>query len=492
MNDYDKTLEKLSTIEKAIDEMLELRQQVLELRAAENQRQKAIEALRASEKKYRTLVENIPQKLFMKDTDGVYVFCNEKYAADLKIKPEEIFGRTDSEFFPKQLAEKYLSDDKRIMAAGQLENIEEKYVHDGQTFIVHTVKTPVKDEKGKTIGILGIFWDITEQKRNEDEMRKYRVHLEELISHRTAELQTVNKQWQQEVTERRRVENQLQEMERMYRTLLENTGTATVMIGEDAIISLANREFEKLSGYSREEVEGRKSLSEFIGQDDFEIIKEFYLAERTNLDTGPRDFEGRFLGQRGDIRDVRIIAGGVPGAKKAAVSLLDITDRKRAEKSLQTLQEKYQALVENAHEAIMVLQEGLLKFFNPKIFKISGYTEDELTSRPFKEFIYPDDQDMFELYIKKLGYERLPQAQSFRLMHKEGHIRWLENRGALIRWEGKPAILNFMTDITERKQAEEELRTSMEPFQELVSAMERILFTLNRGKADPLSPADHR
>jgi len=52
--------------------------------------------------------------------------------------------------------------------------------------------------------------------------------------------------------------------------------------------------------------------------------------------------------------------------------------------------------------------------------------------------------------------------------------------------------LNFMTDITERKQAEEELRTSMEPFQELVSAMERILFTLNRGKVDPLSPADHR
>lgn len=492
MNDHNETLEKLSTIERAIDEMLELRQQVLELRESENQRQKAIEALRGSEKKYRTLVENIPQKLFMKDKNSVYVFCSEKYAADLKIRPEEISGKTDYEFFPRELAEKYVSDDKRILATGQLENIEEKYVRGGQTFIVHTIKTPAKDERGELIGVLGIFWDITEQKRNEEEMRKYRAHLEELLSNRTAELQTVNKQLEREIGECRRVQDQLQETEGIYRTLLENTGTATVLIEEDMIISLANREFEKLSGYAREEVEGNKSLTEFFTPADLEKIKESYLGGTETPHTVPRDFEGQFIGQRGNIRNIRITAAAVPGAKKGVVSLLDVSDLKRTEESLRTLQEKYQALVDNADEAILVTQDDLLKFCNPEIFRISGYAEDELTSRPFKEFIYPDDREVFELYLRKPGDERLPRAQSFRLIHKEGHIRWLETRGALIRWEGKPAVLNFMRDVTERRQAEEELRNSVEPFRELVNAMEKILFTLNRGKTSPLSPAGQR
>ena len=337
--------------------MLEMRQQVVELRETESQRQKAVEELRASEKQYRTLVENIPQRLFMKDKNSVYTFCNENYAADLKIRPQEISGKTDYDFFPKELAEKYISDDKRVMATGQLENIEEKYLHEGQTRIVHTVKTPVRDERGDPIGVLGIFWDVTEQKRNEEEMRKYRVHLEELISNRTAELQTANKQWQREVAERRRVEE-----------------------------------------------------------------------------------------------------------------------------SLGALQEKYRVLVENANEAIVVMQEGRLNFCNPKIFRISGYTESELISKPFKELIHPDDREMFEIYTRQPVHDNLSRVQLFRLIHKEKHIRWVENRGALIQWEGKPAVLYFMTDITDRKQAEEELRNSIEPFRALVNAMDKILFTLNSEK----------
>jgi PAS domain S-box-containing protein len=128
MKEKNEILEKLSTIEKAINEMIALRQQIIELKESESRRQKGIEALRTSEKKYRTLVENIPLKLFIKDKNSVYVFCNEKYAADLKIKAEDISGKTDYEFFPRELAEKYVDDDKRIMAKGQLENIEEKFV----------------------------------------------------------------------------------------------------------------------------------------------------------------------------------------------------------------------------------------------------------------------------------------------------------------------------------------------------------------------------
>ena len=132
----ERAVEKLSAIEKNIDKMLEMRQQIVELRETESRRQKALEELRASEKKYKTLLENIPHRLFMKDRNSVYVFVNESYAADLKIKPQEISGKTDYELFPKELAEEYISAERRIMAKGQLENTEKEYVHDGQSGFV--------------------------------------------------------------------------------------------------------------------------------------------------------------------------------------------------------------------------------------------------------------------------------------------------------------------------------------------------------------------
>ncbi|MEE9515387.1 MAG: PAS domain-containing protein, partial [Candidatus Brocadiales bacterium] len=130
------------------------------------------EEILESEKKYRTLVENLPQKIFYKDKNSVYVSCNDNYARDLKIKLDEIVGKTDYEFYQKELAEKYRADDRRIMASGETEDIEEKYVRDGKEYIVYTVKTPVRNEKGVTIGILGIFWDITRRKQMEEELKR--------------------------------------------------------------------------------------------------------------------------------------------------------------------------------------------------------------------------------------------------------------------------------------------------------------------------------
>ncbi|OQY97892.1 MAG: hypothetical protein B6D35_13485 [Candidatus Brocadia sp. UTAMX2] len=126
-------------------------------------RKQAEEALRTSERKYRMLLENLPQRVFYKDENLRYVSCNENYARDLKISPDEIAGKADYDFYPEALAEKYRSDDKRIMMLETTEDIEEKYIRDGQEFTIHTVKTPIKDEKGKVIGVLGIFWDITEK-----------------------------------------------------------------------------------------------------------------------------------------------------------------------------------------------------------------------------------------------------------------------------------------------------------------------------------------
>jgi len=142
------------------------------------ERKKAEEDLRKNEIKYKTLVENIPQKIFVKNRTLVYLSCNDNYARDLKIKPEEIEGKTDYDFYPKELAEKYRADDKSVVERGEVVDIEEKYIQDGKEFFVHTIKTPVRDERGNVIGILGIFWDITERKKAEEDIKKKTEELE--------------------------------------------------------------------------------------------------------------------------------------------------------------------------------------------------------------------------------------------------------------------------------------------------------------------------
>lgn len=146
-----------------IDSMLKALAAAADIIAMGIDRKRAAEALSMSENKYRVLLENLPQRIFYKDINLVYVSCSENYAKDLHIRPEEIVGKTDYDFYPKDFAEKYRADDKMVIESGQTIDAEEKYVKDEKELFIHTIKTPLRDEHGAIIGILGVFLDVSEK-----------------------------------------------------------------------------------------------------------------------------------------------------------------------------------------------------------------------------------------------------------------------------------------------------------------------------------------
>ena len=132
-------------------------------------------------------------------------------------------------------------------------------------------------------------------------------------------------------------------------------------------------------------------------------------------------------------------------------------ERKRAEEALRESEEQYRILVENASEAIFVAQDGKLRFVNGRSQEIIGYTREELISRTFIEFVHPDDRELLmDRHIQRQQGVDLPSRYSFRIVHATGETRWMELSTVRIEWAGRPATLNFMSDITERKRAEDE------------------------------------
>jgi len=145
-----------------------------------------------------------------------------------------------------------------------------------------------------------------------------------------------------------------------------------------------------------------------------------------------------------------------PGYIAAAAS--DITEQKRAEAALHASEEKYRLLVENANDAIYILQDGVVKFHNPKTEELTGYSGEEIATTDFAEFIVPEDREMvLERHFRRLTGEEVPSTYAFRIRNKEGEELWVEINAVLLTWEERPAVLCFLRDVTEQRRLEAQL-----------------------------------
>jgi PAS domain S-box-containing protein len=132
-----------------------------------------VQALRDSEALYHSLVETLPLSMFRKDLQGRFTFGNHLFCNSLGRSLEEICGKTDYDFYPRILADKYRQDDQRVATTGQLfEATEEHLRPSGEKIFVQVLKTPVYDARGNVVGTQGIFWDVTDQKMAEEAQQK--------------------------------------------------------------------------------------------------------------------------------------------------------------------------------------------------------------------------------------------------------------------------------------------------------------------------------
>ena len=261
---------------------------------------------------------------------------------------------------------------------------------------------------------------------------------------------------------RKQAENNLIESERRYRALFENMNAGFVLfevvqddkgVPVDLIIIAANKRFEITTGLKRQDVTGKRLTRVLPGieNDPADWIgtygKVALTGESLQFEQG-----SELLGHYYSIIAYQA------GPKQCAATFFDISDRKQAEEALRESEEKYRLLVENANDAIYIAQDGVIKFSNAKTEELTGYSTEELNKIPFVNHIHPDDREMvMERYKRRLEGEDLVSSYSYKAINKTGEELWHLLNTVPITWEGRPATLNFVRDITDAKRLEDQL-----------------------------------
>jgi diguanylate cyclase (GGDEF)-like protein/PAS domain S-box-containing protein len=215
----------------------------------------------------------------------------------------------------------------------------------------------------------------------------------------------------------------------------------------------------RIYGYSADEMLG-KPLSDLTSAEQAEKDQAVF----DDIKAGNRAFNYRTVHLHKDGRPVHLSfnavvehspSGDVLGAIGTAT---DVSDLVRYAAELERSEERYRLLFENATEPIGVAQDGKIVFFNKAVIEATGYSSEEIADLPFVDLIHPDDRAMVvDRHLRRLKGEIFPNTYVLRIVRKSGEMRHMNLSGVSIVWDGRPATLNFFSDITARVNAETEL-----------------------------------
>ena len=282
---------------------------------------------------------------------------------------------------------------------------------------------------------------------------------------------------------RRKAEEELRSSEERYRAVVETAAEGIIVSQGDKIV-FANRRALAMSGCTMEEL---RTMSPFAiyHPDDREKVRDRFRRWRQGEGL-PRWFPLRVLSKDGSVRWVvvglaRIVWQGAP----AVVSLMsDITEQVAKEEELRKSEERYCTLVDGSAEAIVVVQDDRVVFANRMALRVGGYTLEELQQTTLWDLFHPDDLEKARSRFQKwLKGERMPRYYPLRLVMKDGSSRWVLFSVVSITWDGRPALLVLMEDVTEQKRLEDMLIESERRYRTVLEEMQDAYYETDlRGK----------
>ena len=245
----------------------------------------------------------------------------------------------------------------------------------------------------------------------------------------------------------------LRQSETYYRSIFETSGSAMLIVEEDKTISLVNSNFAELSGYSKQELEGKKSWNDFAYPDDLERMKEYHYLRRQDPDAAPRQYELRFMTRCGEWRNLSFTADMIPGTNQSIGSGIDITERKQAEEALRESEKRYRKLINTSPDAIALVdvdEFGRFLTVNPAFAQRFGLTQEELEGKTYQEVMPKSLANKRIIDAKKsLNEEEIVCIED----EREG--RYLQNYYVPIATSENQRTFQIISrDITEQKKAE--------------------------------------
>ena len=394
-------------------------------------------ALQASEEKYRTLVENASDFIFMIDKEEKILSLNEAAAKLWRKKPEELAGKSLFEVFPKETARAYLKGIRRVFQKGIGYSAESKMVIGETETWINTSLNPVKNNEGKIVAVLGVTRDISGRKQADEALR---------------------------------------ESENKHRMLFETANDAIFMMHSDVFIDCNQMTLEMFS-CTRDQIIGQPPYrfsppTQPDGRDSYEKAME---KINSALAGKPQFFEWTHIKYDGTPFDAEVGLNrlDIQGEVFLQAIVRNITDRKRAEEALRESEEKLRGIVENSTNLFYShTTDHILTYMSPQVKEILGYTVKEALVK-WTELTSDDSLNEigFQITEKAIQTGIAQPPYELELVHKSGKKVMVEVREAPIVKDGQAvAMVGALTDITDRKQAEEALKASEEFNRELVDS----------------------
>jgi PAS domain S-box-containing protein len=384
-------------------------------------RKRAEDALRYSEARLNTLVKTIPDLIWLKDRDGVYLSCNPMFERFIGAHESDIVGKTDYTFVDHNLADFFREQDRKAMAAGKPTSNEEwvTFSDDGHRALLDTIKTPMYDDHGTLIGVLGIGRDITGRKRAEEA---------------------------------------LSEVAQYTRNIIESSLDPLVTISPEGRITDVNTATESVTGYSRNHLIGTDFSDYFTVPEDarkgYQKVFDQGVVRNYPLDIKNRDGTIRHM-----LYNAAVYRDGAGRVKGVFAAARDITERRHAEAELQLHGE----IVQNMAEGVLMtrISDRKIVYANPRFEHLFGYLPGELTGRNISTINAPGTtsaDSITDTIISKLILTGM-WSGDLHSIRKDKQTFWCHATVSTFDHQqfGKVWVSVHM-DITDRKQAEEALQ----------------------------------